>query len=67
MRIDKLTQSQLEDLSIRITDLYRDGNDAEDIYNLLGCDDSTMPGGMVRTPEYAFIEEHLAECSGLFN
>ena len=67
MRISELTQTQLEDLSTRITDLYRDGNDAEEIYNLLGCDCSTMPGGMVRTPEYAFIEEEVAECSGIFN
>ncbi len=67
MELHKLTQSQLEDLSTRIGDLHRDGNDAEDIYNLLGCDDSTWPGGMVRTPEYEFIEEELAERSGIFN
>ena len=67
MEINDLTQSQLEDLSTRVTDLYSDGHDAEEIYNLLGCDCSTMPGGMVRTPEYEFIEEEIAEYSGIFN
>ena len=61
----QLTQEQLEELSIKIGELYADGLDAEEIYNHLGFDHSTMPGGMVRTPEYAFIEEEVAELSGV--